>query len=300
MNFISQLMLMSSAIISASPADDEQVFETPGTYSWIAPPKVRSVSVVAMGGGATPRVQTGAYPGGGGGGLAYGNNIQVTPGVSYTVVVGSGGQSQGSSTTSISGINGGYSSFSNGSSTIIGYGGLLTGVGGSYDGDGGGSGGSAINNGCGGGGAGGYSGSGGNGGAGGSNSSGSNGLDGSGGAGGGGGGSWAQTYFSTSSQPARSSSGGGTGIFGQGTNGIGGNGASGPTSVNNATPSTGGSGGIFGDLNGGLYGGGGRSGFLRFGSPTLFLAGGSGANGAVRIIWPGNVRAFPSINTQEI
>ena len=32
----------------------------------------------------------------------------------------------------------------------------------------------------------------------------------------------------------------------------------------------------------------------------LYLAGGSGRGGVVRIMDPGNVRQFPSINTQEI
>ena len=300
MNFVSQFMLMSSAIIAASPNDDEQVFTTPGVYSWIAPTKVKSVSVITMGGGATPVVSALNFPGGGGGGLAYGNNMQVIPGVSYTVVVGSGGNSSGSSTSQILGSNGENSSFSNGTITITSYGGLSNGVGGTYSGTGGGSGGSSSSAGSGGGGAGGYSGNGGNGGAGGSNSIGSNGTSGSGGAGGGGGGSFSQSYLSSSAQPGRSSSGGGTGIFGQGSNGLGGNGATGATPIDSASPSGGGSGGTSGDLNGGLYGGGGRSGFVRFGSPTLFLAGGSGANGVVRIIWPGNARSFPSINTQEI
>ena len=74
-------------------------------------------------------------------------------------------------------------------------------------------------------------------------------------------------------------------------------GATGTTSLESATPGGGGSGGTNGETNGGLYGGGGRSGFIRSGSPTLYLSGGSGSNGVVRIIWPGNTRAFPSINT---
>lgn len=299
MNFLSQFMMMSSAILAASPNDDEQVFTTPGTHSWIAPPKVRNVSVVCIGGGASPVVSLGVYPGGGGGSLVYANNIEVIPGETYTVVVGSGGESQGSDTSPLSGNNGGASSFSNGVITITANGGFANGTGGTKSGgDGGGNGGSTDSSGAGGGGAGGYSGDGGDGGSGGSSSLASSGSDGTGGAGGGGGGSYDQTY--TTTQPGRASSGGGTGIFGLGSNGTGGSGASSASGLGNATAAGGGSGGTNGDLNGGLYGGGGRSGFVKFGSPNLYLAGGSGGNGVVRIIWPGNVRQFPSLNTQEI
>jgi len=295
------MMLFSTAILAASPADDEQIYDSPGIYTWIAPAKVRSVSVVVIGGGASPTVFSSAVVGGGGGALAYKNNIQVTPGSSYTVEVGEGGLSVGSNPSPILGSNGGYSSFTFDSKSIIAYGGLSDGTGGTYDGgDGGGNGGSAQQQGSGGGGAGGYTGNGGNGGAGGSSSNGSNGSSGLGGAGGGGGGSWQTLYFSTSQQPARSSSGGGVGLYGQGSNGFGASGASSSTSLGNATVSGGGSNGENGDFDGGLYGGGGRSGFIRFGvgTPTLFLSGGAGGRGAVRIIWPGNSRAFPSINTQ--
>jgi hypothetical protein len=59
----------------------EAAYTSTGTYSWVAPAKVTSVSVVAVGGG-------GAY-GGGGGGLGYKNGyIAGTPGNSYTVLVG--------------------------------------------------------------------------------------------------------------------------------------------------------------------------------------------------------------------
>lgn len=65
----------------------QQAYITSGTYCWVAPAGVTSVSVVAVGGGA------GGTNGGGGsgGGLGYKNNISVTPGNSYTVVVGAGG-----------------------------------------------------------------------------------------------------------------------------------------------------------------------------------------------------------------
>jgi hypothetical protein len=67
----------------------EALFTTPGTYSWTAPIGVTSVSVVAVGGGGGAGLYNGG--GGGGGALAYKNNIAVTPGQSYTVIVGAAG-----------------------------------------------------------------------------------------------------------------------------------------------------------------------------------------------------------------
>ena len=54
-----------------------------------APAGLTSVSVVAVGAGAEAGAQAG-----GGGGLGWKNNISVTPGQSYTVVVGAGGQNR--------------------------------------------------------------------------------------------------------------------------------------------------------------------------------------------------------------
>jgi hypothetical protein len=70
-----------------------QLFSTPGTFSWTAPEGVTSVCAVAIGGGAGGYRFTGGDKrgaGGGGGGLGWKNNISVTPGQSYTVVVGAG------------------------------------------------------------------------------------------------------------------------------------------------------------------------------------------------------------------
>jgi hypothetical protein len=57
---------------------------TPGTYTFTA--YSSNIGVVAIGGGGSG----GQYVGGGGGALSY-NNITVTPGQNYTVVVGAGG-----------------------------------------------------------------------------------------------------------------------------------------------------------------------------------------------------------------
>ena len=114
-------------------APGQQAYTSPGIYSWVAPENVTSVCVVCVGGGSSS---------GGGGGLGWKNNIGVSPGNTYTVVVGGNGQD---------------SYFIN-PSLVKGGGG--SGTGGSYVGDGGGSGGNVGAYGAGGG-AGGYSGNGG-------------------------------------------------------------------------------------------------------------------------------------------
>jgi len=244
---------------SATPiAQGQQAYTTAGTYSWVAPSCVTSVSVVAVGAGSG---------GGGGGALAYKNNITVVPGNSYAVVVGAAGVSSGGGGC---GTNGGFSRFTasfgsmtaGGAQTVgtIANGGTPSGT---YDaGYSGGYGSQAAGSGYNGGGAAGYAGGGGN------TTFGGNGTAGAGGGGGGGG--WA--YWG----------GGGVGILGQGANGAGGVGAQG---------GRGGSGGANGTCTtGGAYGGGAP------GNPSGNLAG----VGAVRIIWPGNTRSFPSTCTGNL
>ena len=144
-----------------------------------------------------------------------------------------------------------------------GYSGVAN-TGGTYTGDGGGNGGGVVM-GCGGyngggGGAGGYSGNGGNGATRCTSSGPQSGSNGSGGGGGGGG---------------NNGSGGGVGLLGQGANGTGGA----PNS--NGTPGSGGSCANYGGAK---------------------SAGGQGfqGQGAVRIIWPGTTRSFPSTNTGNL
>ena len=231
-------------------------YTSAGSYSWTAPAGVTSVCVVAVGGGGA----TGGWNGGAGGGLGWKNNIAVTPGSSYTVVVGAAGYKLNG--TNQNGSAGGDSYFIN-TSTVRGGGGPggLYGTsqpsasGGTYTGQGGGAGGTgaAWQSGVaygGGGGAGGYSGAGGAGGA---------SAAGQPGTGGGGGGNNAM------------GAGGGVGLLGQGSNGTAGGGA--------------GSGGSGINYGGGSPGAGGT------GSA-------SGGAGAVRIIW-GAGRAFPSTLTTD-
>ena len=267
----------------------QAVFTTPGTYNWTAPAGVSSVSVVAVGGGGGGGNWSQGLQGGAGGGLGYKNNISVTPGTTYTVQVGQGGAAGGQ------GLNGspGTDSFFLNATTVKGGGGAggaqtsPKSVGGSFVGDGGGNGGGGVllqgAGGSGGGsGAGGYSGDGGDG----ANNSGLGGTDGSGGGGGGGGGA------STSGNNG-AGGGGGVGLLGEGTSGT--KGTSGSLSGTGGGGGSGGSNGVDGTNvgnkggDGGVYGGGGGNGQYS----------GIGGGGGVRIIWPGNVRQYPSTRTAD-
>lgn len=234
----------------------QQAYTTAGTYTWVAPAGVTSVSVVAVGAGGGGGNLCGTRQGDGGG-LGYKNNYTVVPGNSYTVVAGAGGSSGG---------NGGDSYFV--STAVVKGGGGKHGCGGTYTGDGGGNGGIGGAQAAqwgGAGGAGGYAGAGGNG---------ATGNGGSPTAGSGGGGGGAKYY----------GLGGGVGLLGQGCNGI-----AGTASVAYGGGGSGGGNGCGTGL--GLYGGGGGSG----GGYSS-----SGARGAVRIIWPGTTRSFPSTNTGNL
>jgi hypothetical protein len=250
-------------------------YTTPGTYSWVAPTGVTSVSVVAVGAGGRS-----------GGGLGYRNNISVVPGNSYTVMVTGAGC---------------YGSYFSSRSVVCARVGRC-GTGGAYVGDGGGNGGQNASAAGGGGGAAGYSG---NGGAGGVQYyyAGCNGSGGGGGGGGGGG-------VGPASQ-AGGGTGGGVGIYGQGSNG---NGGSAPSSGETCTccvrigygRSYGGGGGSGGGSGSGSYVqlNYSTSQWTAFGSRGGNYGGGAGNNtsytsscngtGAVRIVWPGTSRQFPS------
>jgi hypothetical protein len=251
----------SSASNSVSPPiAGQQAYTTSGSYCWTAPSGVTSISIVAVGGGGGGR-GGGTQGGAEGGDLRYKNNISVSPGSNYAVVVGAGGAGSTSNITC-----GGNSSMTAGSTYTVGGGGSSCGT---CNWTGGGDGGSACAGGSGfgitgGAGAGGYSGDGGR-------ASYSGTFAGSGGGGGSGqngpGGSNCAT------------GGGGVGLLGQGSNGStgGGGGSGGQTTT---------------DEDGGAYGGG--------GSGAASGAGGDGGVGAVRIIWPGTTRSFPSTCTGDV
>ena len=131
----------------------QQTYTSSGEYSWTCPSGVTSVSVVCIGGGGGGNGGgngVGGAGGGGGGGLGYKNNISVTPGQSYIVVVGGGGAGDawdGPPFSANPADNGGDSYFIN-ATTVKGGGGgggygnssATGGSGGTYVGDGGGNG----------------------------------------------------------------------------------------------------------------------------------------------------------------
>ena len=288
----------SAASGSVTPTNaGQQAYTAPGTYSWVAPAGVTSVSVVVVGGGgAGGGVGSGSYSfsagnGGGGGALSYTNDIPVTPGESLTVIVGAGGVGS----VGAAGTAGGTSQLLRSATVLLsalgGNGGLpadstATAAGGAAaSGVGtvrrsGGSGSSrdiaTIRPGTGGGAAG-YSGNGGNG------VTSSTGQAGSGGGGGG-----------ASTSQTQSGGGGGVGLLGQGANGAGGDYISSGTTTNYGRGGSGGADGTRGNPGqAGAYGGGGGGGFQH-------SSGGNGGVGAVRIIWPGTTRYFPSTNTGNL
>jgi hypothetical protein len=252
----------------AKAVTGQQAYTTAGSYSWVAPAGVTKISFVLIGGGGRA-----------GGGLAY-CNYCVTPGCSYAVVVGAGASATAScpgGTTSLLGRT------ATGGQVIGGQGnhGLCQGVGGYGPG----------------GGAGGYTGNGGNGG-----------TSPTAGAGGAGGGSY---QLVCGAPPANMTSkmggGGGVGILGAGSNGAAG--------TSGSISGKGGSGGANGVIpaswctgasaTGGLYGGGGGYGDSCsnwcgcVGYQTSVSYFGIGAAGAARIIWPANVRFYPSTRTAD-
>ena len=252
----------------ANMAPGQELFATPGAYTWTAPEGVTEISVVCVGGGGYIAPGTANADGTGGGGLGWKNSIPVTPGAKYDLQVGQAS----------AGIKDSW--FKNGVGGIIlceGEGGSTT-AGGGFTGDGGGAGGnggadifgSGWYSGGGGGGAGGYSGNGGRGGN--ASNTGSTGSGGGGG-GGGGGGDGFQTQTA-------GGSGGGTGVLGIGVNGAGGVG--GGTGVGDGLP--GGQGSPDGSGDAMLYGAG---------DGSDVNGGRYGATGAVRIIW-GSGRSFPN------
>ena len=101
--------------------EGEVVFNTTGPHTWVAPASAAhfGISVVCVGGGGGAR---GIAGGGGGGGLGYKNNISVTRGQSYSLVVGAGGAA--SNATGDGTDNAGGDSYFIDASTVKGGGGV--------------------------------------------------------------------------------------------------------------------------------------------------------------------------------
>jgi hypothetical protein len=104
----------------------QEAYTTPGTYSWVAPTNVTRVSAVCVGGGGGGSSTGGSGGGGGGGGgLGYRNNISVTPGQSYTVVVGAAGARNSLLTGTVSyTVGAGGGSSNNGNASTLSYSGV--------------------------------------------------------------------------------------------------------------------------------------------------------------------------------
>lgn len=290
----------------------QAAFTTPGTFEWVCPNDVFTVSVVCVGGGGGGDAGDdliGVGGGGGGGALAYRNNIEVVAGQTYTIIVGSGGLAQitvngtttqesisGTASSAFSCVAGGGANGTRSTGGGIGIGigtasasgGTVSGV---YNGGyAGGTGGTVDTSSVGfrvpgGGGAAGYSGIGGEG-ARGARAPGTSptasGLGGSSGLGGGGGGG-GSGFSNETIRTNTAGNGGGVGILGQGPSGAGGSGGSLTIA---ATDGGNGSSGSFGAGGSGGIGGDNRQGR-------------NGVPGAVRIIWPGNLRSFPTTITQN-
>ena len=284
----------------------EELFTTVGSWVFFVPEGVTSISMVCVGAGGRGGTfrsgnsyRTGG--GGGGGGLGYKNNVAVSPGEQLTIEVGS-------ATSRLSGagnsrvLRGGHlgvvlcAGNRGGDAPVNEYG---QGEGGGYTGDGGGKGGnggyanSRVGSGGAGGGAGGYSGAGGAGGGIGSSSTGR----GAGGSGGGAGGG--NSSQDTGINAGGGGGGGGVGLEGQGNSAS----ARGITRFAGGYGGSGGSSGVNGSSSrsgtGGRYGGGGGGGDSWSAGVGTRAASNFGAQGAVRIIWPGNRRSFPSTYAAE-
>jgi hypothetical protein len=263
---ITPIVVTGQAIYAGNAAGGTNLTGTVyyNNYTWTVPEGVTRVSVVCVGAGG--RSFGGSRMSGGGGALAYANNISVFPGDVYTIAVGNGlGANINQARTSrfLTGVceaQGGDDSMDSSGNNYAGA--VISGTGGR---GGMGGRGTTTAGGSGGGGAGGYAGgnvSGGGQGAAPGNTSSKTATAGTAGAGGGGG---------------ANANGGGVGLFGQGTNG--------------AAGGTSGAGGAGSGGTGQTYGGG--AGCI-FSSPAGTIR--AGGHGAVRIIWPGDTRQFPSTN----
>lgn len=299
----------------------QEEFLEQGTYTWVCPPGVTKVSACCVGAGGGG-YSSWANPAGGGGGLGWKNNISVSPGQSYTVVVGARGQRNSSDggdsyfidRATVGGGGGGFGG-GNGHGQSHGFQTNNNQSGGGYTGDGGGQGGQASNY-QGGGGAGGYTGRGGNtqehcpnnhgGGAGGYYYSSTHGTGAGGGVG---------IYGRRTDYNAQTGKAYGSNTDNKGTqslwgpvqqNGLGGQGGSSRTGIISgeftgwhgcAGENPWGFSQGYNDIQGGFPGGG-------AGGPGTSHGGGNGGGGAVRLMWPGEKantnRSYPDTNVEDV
>ena len=113
-------LLATTAFVSAALRRARAVWGSVGSYAWTCPGGVSQVLLRGWGPGGAGGIGSGGYPGGGGGGGGYLEVLlDVEPGQTYAVVVGSGGTNAASTTTT-------------------GFGGILSVFGGGNGGNGGG------------------------------------------------------------------------------------------------------------------------------------------------------------------
>jgi hypothetical protein len=266
-------------INDTSRSPPQQIVFT-SSSNWVVPTGVTSVSIFCVSGGGGGRVEpsSSARRGGGGSATGYRNNIPVTPGETLTIQVGGGG----AGALSAVGGTGGKTRILRGSTELCvaqpgagPNGGTfpnpdVPGV--RYGRGGAGGQGTLTGGGTGGGGAGGYT------------TLTTNGDSVGGGGGQTGSASGAGGGGSTTGGNARiGGKGGGVGLLGEGTSGVG------VASVNATTGTAGNNG------SGGGFGGGGAG-----GNSTTVTSASNGNAGAVRIIWPGSSRQYPSTGTANV
>lgn len=306
-----QQQLLQGANLYPAPAK-YQNYVTPGTYTFIVPDGVSTISAMAVGGGGTGddgNSGDGGGGGGSGGSAGFFSDVTVTAGQSVTVVVGAGGVA-----TAVKGTkapDGSPSSVTVGTFVMSAPGGIggtpygaspgayppagpsftNTPVGATTGGYAGGGGGRAYNGGGGGGGAGGLGAVGGNGSA--AIASGDYTTNFNGTSGGGGGGGANYGAGTSSANNGFSGGAGGAGQFD--TTGGGGGGAATYSAANPPTAGAAGNGSTSNGSkggNGGFPGGGGGG---SWDSNTGLAS--TGGNGFVRIVWGTNgsgTRKFPT------
>lgn len=87
--------MLVSLLLNHSAYTQTSTFSTPGTYTWVCPAGVNTINVdlYGAGGGGGYGGSSNGQGGGGGGGGGFSSraSIPVSCGVSYTIVVGTGG-----------------------------------------------------------------------------------------------------------------------------------------------------------------------------------------------------------------
>lgn len=286
---MSGIMMILAATGASGPPPGQQAYTSPGTYTWVAPALVTSVSVVAVGGGGGGGGQS---PGATSGTASYFINsgtLQAGPGLNNDFDIATGGSPSGSLLSGGGSGGAGYARGGGGAGGYSGNGGANSGAtqpGVAGAGGGGGSGTyAAYGAACSGGGGVGLLGQGANG-AGGVFIS-TNLCSGGDGGSGGGAGGYGYAGYQAPGQGGDGGTYGGGGGAGGSSRTCGSGAALAYGNNISVTPGSSytvvvGSGGLGGSLGPNYYNG----------AP--------GAGGAVRIIWPGNTRSFPSTNTGNL